>query len=81
MNEDILTNFRQMVAARDNSRRHHNLLCKPFSEFDTSHFKKMSYSYYEMPSDFPRPICTGRNRPDIKEIAKVVYNDDYSSLP
>lgn len=49
LNEELLSTLRTMIAARDNSRRHHNLLCKPFSEFDTSHFKKISYSYYEMP--------------------------------
>ena len=34
-----------------------------------------------MPADFPKPICTGRSRPDIKEICKIVFNDDFSSLP
>jgi histone deacetylase complex regulatory component SIN3 len=70
-----------MVSNRDNTRRHHNLLCKPFSEFDISHFKKISYSYYEMPSDFPKPICSGRNVKSIKALCKLVFNDDFSSLP
>lgn len=81
VSEELLQTLRTMVANRDNTRRHHNLLCKPFSEFDTSHFKKISYSYYEMPSDFPKPICSGRNKPDWKELCKVVFNDEYSSLP
>jgi histone deacetylase complex regulatory component SIN3 len=64
-NEDLLIHMRTMIASRDNNRRHHNLLCKPFSEFDTSHFKKISYSYYEMPVDFPKPLCFGRSNPDV----------------
>jgi histone deacetylase complex regulatory component SIN3 len=80
-NDELLTSLRQMVASRDNTRRHHNLLCKPFSEFDTSNFKKVSYSYYEMPQEFPRPICKGREREDYKVLCKEIFNDDYSSLP
>lgn len=80
-NEELLTAFKTMIAGRDNTRRHHNLLCKPFSEFDTSNFKKISYSYYEMPSDFPKPICSGRTKPEWKEICKKVFNDEFSSLP
>ena len=34
-----------------------------------------------MPVDFPKPICTGRGRSDIKELCKEIFNDDYSSLP
>jgi histone deacetylase complex regulatory component SIN3 len=45
-NDDLLNTFRAIVASRDNSRRHHNLLCKPFSEFETHLFKKISYSYF-----------------------------------
>lgn len=71
-----------MVAGRDNTRRHHNLLCKPFSEFDTSHFKKISYSYYEMPAEFPKPLCLGRTiDPVWRQMYKDVFNDDFSSLP
>jgi hypothetical protein len=73
--------FRTIVASRDNTRRHHNLLCKPFSEFDTSHFKKLSYSYYEMPPEFPKPLCQGRSKPDIRKLCKEIFNEDYSSLP
>ena len=73
--------MRTMIATRDNNRRHHNLLCKPFSEFDISHFKKISYSYYEMPSDFPRPLCLGRSRPDVAKLCSEVFNEEYSSLP
>lgn len=80
-NEDLLNQFRTMIATRDNSRRHHNLLCKPFSEFDTSHFRKISYSYYEMPKDFPRPLCLGRQEWEWRRLYKDVFNEDYSSLP
>ena len=45
-NDEFLAQLKSMVMARDNSRRHHNLLCKPFSEFDISHFTRISYSYY-----------------------------------
>lgn len=73
--------MRAMVASRDLSRRHHNLLCKPFSEFDTSHFKKISYSYFEMPPDFPKPLCLGRSHPDWATLCKQILNEEYSSLP
>ncbi|CDW73125.1 paired amphipathic helix protein sin3a-like [Stylonychia lemnae] len=80
-NEDLLHLFRTIVASRDNTRRHHNLLCKPFSEFDTSHFKKLSYSYFEMPPEFPKPLCQGRSKPDIRALCKEVFNEEFSSLP
>ena len=80
-NEELLNSFRNIIASRDNSRRHHNLLCKPFSEFDTHHFKKLSYSYFEMPTDFPRPLCKGRFNPEIRQLCKEVFNEDFSSLP
>lgn len=80
-NEELLIQMKNMIASRDNSRRHHNLLCKPFSEFDTSHFKKISYSYYEIPPDFPKPLCYGRTHPEIAKLCKEAMNDDYSSLP
>lgn len=80
-NEELLVHFKTIVATRDNTRRHHNLLCKPFSEFDTSHFKKISYSYYEMPPEFPRPLCLGKQDLAFGALYRAVLNDDYSSLP
>lgn len=70
-----------MVTSRDSTRRHHNLLCKPFSEFDISHFTRISYSYYELPKNFPKPICTAKNKKEYKKLCQEVINDDYSSLP
>lgn len=70
-----------MVSNRDAQRRHHNLLCKPLSEFDTSHFRKISYSYFEINSKFPKPICGGRLKAENKELCFAVFNDTYSSLP
>ena len=71
-----------MVASRDLSRRNHNLFCKPLSEFETHYFKKISYSYYEMPSEFPRPLCFGRTADkQYAPLYKQVINEDYSSLP
>jgi hypothetical protein len=73
-----------MVATRDHSRRHHNLLCKPLSEFETHYFRKISYSYFEMPKDFPRPLCFGRTSLENKEwwdLFRDIFNEDYSSLP
>ena len=80
--DDLLNQFKTMVASRDHSRRHHNLLCKPLSEFETHYFKKISYSYFEMPKDFPRSLCFGRTA-DRKyaQLYKEVMNEDYSSLP
>jgi len=46
ISDEVISQFRNIVASRDNTRRHHNLLTKPFSEYDTNHFKKISYSYY-----------------------------------
>lgn len=71
-----------MVAGRDLSRRHHNLLCKPLSEFEMHFFKKISYSYFEMPQNFPRTLCFARTA-DKKYAAlyQSVFNEDYSSLP
>lgn len=80
--DDLLHTFRAIVASRDNSRRHHNLLCKPFSEFETHLFKKISYSYFQMPDDFYRPLCKGRFvHPEIRDLCKQIFNEDYSSLP
>ena len=80
--EELFTNLKNMVASRDHSRRHHNLLCKPLSEFETHFFKKISYSYFEMPKDFPRPLCFGRTADtEWAPLFKDVFNEDYSSLP
>lgn len=80
--DDLLQAFKAIVASRDNSRRHHNLLCKPFSEFETHLFKKISYSYFLMPDDFYRPLCKGRFvHPEIRDLCKQIFNEDYSSLP
>jgi histone deacetylase complex regulatory component SIN3 len=71
-----------MVVSRDFSRRHHNLLCKPLSEFETHNFKKISYSYFLMPPDFPRPLCFGRVADsEWASMYREVFNEDYSSLP
>lgn len=56
------------MIVRDSTRRHHNLLCKPISEFDVSNLKRISYSYYEMAEELPITICTGRNMPDMKKL-------------
>jgi histone deacetylase complex regulatory component SIN3 len=35
-----------------------------------------------MPDDFYRPLCKGRFiYPEIKQLCKEIFNDDYSSLP
>jgi hypothetical protein len=49
-----------MIASRDVSRRQLNLLCKPLSEFDLQHFKRETFSYYEIGDKIPKPICGGR---------------------
>lgn len=80
-NEDLFVSLKQMVVIRDNARRHHNLLCKPYSEFDIAAFKKISYSYYELPAHFPKTICSGKGKPEFKEICAQNLNDQYTSLP
>ena len=74
-NEEVLNTLKQMVAARDSSRRHHNLMCKPLSEFDVREFKKISYSYFEISAKFPKPICGGRSRPEWKALCTEIFND------
>lgn len=81
-NEELLILMRNIIGSRDHSRRHHNLLCKPLSEFETHYFKKISYSYFKMPPDFPRSICFGRTSEEgLCELYKSIFNEDYSSLP
>lgn len=81
-NDDLLNAVKNMVASRDFSRRHHNLLCKPLSEFETHYFKKISYSYFKMPADFPRALCFGRTADrQWAALYKDVFNEEYSSLP
>lgn len=80
-NEELLATLKTMISNRDNARRHQNLLCKPLSEFDTSQFKKISYSYYEINTKFPKPICGGRSNPTFRELYESVLNDVYTSLP
>lgn len=70
-----------MVASRDIARRNQNKLCKPLSEFDTTQFKKISYSYYEINDKFPKPICLGRENPAMKPFFDSVLNDEVTSLP
>jgi histone deacetylase complex regulatory component SIN3 len=80
--DDLLNQLKAMVMSRDLTRRHHNFLCKPLSEFETHYFRKISYSYFEMPKDFPRSLCFGRTAD--REWAKMfreVFNEDFSSLP
>ncbi len=67
-NEELLITLKTMISNRDNARRHQNLLCKPLSEFDTSQFKKISYSYYEINTKFPKPICGGRSNKEFKAL-------------
>ena len=47
--EELFNQLKSMIHTRDQSRRHHNFLCKPLSEFDASNFRKISYSYFWMP--------------------------------
>lgn len=77
----MLVTLKTMVSNRDNARRHHNLLCKPLSEFDTTQFKKISYSYYEINPKFPKPICGGRLDPKMRDFYNSIFNDIYTSLP
>jgi len=49
---------------------------KPISEIDTKELKKVSPSYYLLPSNFPVPICSGRDA-----LCKAVMNDNYTSMP
>jgi histone deacetylase complex regulatory component SIN3 len=80
--EDLLNQLKAMVMSRDLTRRHHNFLCKPLSEFETHYFRKISYSYFEMPKDFPRSLCFGRTADrDWAKMFKEVFNEDFSSLP
>jgi histone deacetylase complex regulatory component SIN3 len=82
LHEDLLIQLKNMISSRDFSRRNHNLLCKPLSEFETHYFKKISYSYFEMPKDFPRSLCFGRTSDKTNaSLYKQVFNEDYSSLP
>lgn len=81
-NDDLLNQMKAIIGSRDHSRRHHNLLCKPLSEFETHYFKKISYSYFKMPLDFPRSLCFGRTSDEEwAALYKEVFNEDYSSLP
>ncbi len=80
--DDLLHQLKSMVLSRDLTRRHHNYLCKPLSEFETHYFRKISYSYFEMPKDFPRSLCFGRTSDrSLAALYKAVFNEDYSSLP
>lgn len=80
-NEELLGTLKTIISNRDNARKHYNLLCKPLSEFDTSKFKKISYSYFDINSIFAKPICGGRSDPIYKDLYASVINDTYSSLP
>jgi histone deacetylase complex regulatory component SIN3 len=80
--EELYNQLKGMVMSRDLTRRHHNFLCKPLSEFETHYFRKISYSYFEMPKDFPRSLCFGRTADrTFADLFKAVFNEDYSSLP
>lgn len=59
-NEEIFLKLKNVILARDETRRSQNILCKPISELDVRNLRKESYSYYKMDPDFPQPICTGR---------------------
>lgn len=48
-NEDLFSQFKNVVAVRDVSRRSHNLLLQPLSELESHGFEKLSYSYFKMP--------------------------------
>lgn len=50
-----------ILALRDNSRRHANPLLKPLSEVDLTQFQpQITPSYYQLPADYPMPVCSGR---------------------
>jgi hypothetical protein len=66
--DPIFEQFKTLVGLRDNSRRQISLLCKPFSDYEASRFKRLSWSYYEMPPELPRPLCLGRSHPEYKAI-------------
>lgn len=74
--DDLITQLRAIASSRDQHRRTHNVLCKPISEHDTSKFEKVSPSYYKLPNNISRPICTARD-----DLCRAVLNNDYTSLP
>ena len=76
-----MLSFKQVVQLRDLGRRNQNYLCKPLSEFETSKSKKISYSYFELPEEFPRPSCLAREDPSTKKFYDSLLNDKYTSLP
>jgi histone deacetylase complex regulatory component SIN3 len=79
--EDLFVQLKMLLQNRDVTRRLNNVLCRPLSEVDLSHFKKISYSYFEMPINFPRPICKGRYSEGWKDICQPELNELFTSIP
>ena len=74
--QEIFATLKQIVSSRDVSRRTLNWFCRPFSEFDTTQFNKVSFSYYELPETFPQPYCSGKD-----QLCYSLLNDKYASFP
>ncbi len=73
---DFVATLKTITSSRDVSRRTLNWFCRPFSEFDTTQFNKVSFSYYELPETFPQPYCSGKD-----DFIYSILNDKYASFP
>jgi histone deacetylase complex regulatory component SIN3 len=68
-----------MASQRESGRRAGNNLLKPLSEIDQHNFAPGDHvtpSYYKIPSDFPFPVCSGRQ----DEPATAALCDRYCSI-
>ena len=82
VNEELLMPLRMTLAAREGSRRQGNNLLKPLSEIDLSQFTQQDHvtpSYYKLPNNFPKPVCTGRDQQE--PWIKSTMNDAYCGIP
>jgi len=75
VNDELFTNFKNLIKNRDVGRRMNSVLCKATSELDYAKMTKYSFSYYSW-DKFPVSLCQGRD-----ELCKSVLNDKFISLP
>jgi len=75
---DELTDF---LFSRENSRRTHSDILRPWNDLEHQTFQKLAgSSYLKMNKDFPLPICTQKINPEHNGFYPKLLNDYYLSL-
>lgn len=78
---DLRKELEALLSSRNDQRRAHANLLKPWNELDSQRWSKIAdSSYFKLDEAFPMPICSAKMAPENKDDYRAFLNDKYLSL-